>query len=81
MFKNGFNRSAKNDFKNAFPRIQSHAHLKNSRRAQFNCLEHYQKISNNKGSRSLNRSSKMRCSKQICDFLCCLKFSDNVPDS
>ena len=41
--KNGFNRIAKNDFENAFPRIQSNAHLKNSRHAQFNCLERYQK--------------------------------------
>ena len=61
MFKNGFNRFAKNDFENAFLRIQSHAYLKNSRHAQFNCLEHYQKIPNNKGSRRFasNRSSKM----------------------
>ena len=35
--------------------------LKNSRHAQFNCLEYYQKIPNNKGSRRFasNRSSKM----------------------
>ena len=38
-----------------------HAHLKNSRNAQFNCLKHHQKIPNNKGSHrfALNRSSKM----------------------
>ena len=61
MFKNGFNRFAKNDFENAFARIQSHVHLKNCRHAKFNCLEHYQKIIDNKGSRRFasNRSSKM----------------------
>ena len=39
----------------------SHAHLNNSRHAQFNCLEHYKEILNNKGSRRFasNRSSKM----------------------
>ena len=61
MLKNGFNQFAKNDFENAFPRIQSHTHLKNSRHAQFNCLKHYQKIPNNKGSCrfAFNRSFKM----------------------
>ena len=44
-----------------FRGIQSHAHLKNSRHAQFNCLQYYQKIPNNKESRRFgsNRSSKI----------------------
>ena len=64
-FKNDFNRFAKNDFENAFPRLQSHAHLKNSKHAQFNCLEHYQKkqIASNRSSKMHENSEKNQSHK------------------
>ena len=79
MFKNYFNRFAKNDFENAFPRIQSHAHIKNSRHFSHRSFW----VSLNSFPYGFDffwssYASWTTCSRQLCDFLCCLEFSDNA---